>query len=495
MMEGRGDQNASQTRMTGVVKAVTPAAKNDGGMIKTSKEKGLQKGTTIIEALESAAKGWEVQKLDAEAVIAALRMILANHKATEGKKTSEDVEPSTLEKIMRMMTAMDGRITKMAEEGKKAQVVAPKAQTGGPRSWSQVAAATHNNGATATVAVHFDGEGATAMSAEDMLAKAKKVLPDAKAVIPNHRVAGKALVVLANHARKEQVLCSGIEQGQGVKLIRRPHQIMVTGVPLSTEVTIGDSLQNQAFLSAVNSANGTQLTRVTWLYNARKLESLRKDPKRARGSIILSTFNQADQTKLVRNGCFHGPTVYEAKLWSPEATRVQCFRCWKWGHTQTACSQKHDTCGHCAGAHATRDCMTKDMTQASCAACKSKGHFAWMTSKCKAFDRFTTIQKEREADLNRATVEVRIQAQVQMAAEPRGDDFTLVEGTKKRKAVGRPRGSTKVATAPGQTRFQFQPPASSAPALFNGIQRSFASSTGTTSPSSGSSSGSGTISL
>ena len=50
----------------------------------------------------------------------------------------------------------------------------------------------------------------------------------------------------------------------------------------------------------------------------------------------------------------------------------RCFNCQKFGHLSTDCTHSA-VCGHCAGAHQTRDCVHKnDSTKVSCSNCKSK---------------------------------------------------------------------------------------------------------------------------
>ena len=123
------------------------------------------------------------------------------------------------------------------------------------------------------------------------------------------------------------------------------------------------------------------------------------------------------------------------------------------------CNATHDTCGHCAKAHPTRECSTKDIKDARCG-CKKAGHFAWMTKGCEAHRAFREKQKGTEDKLRAATLAVQ-RTQTPTPQELASQDgFTLVENpAKKRKAgPGRPVGTTNAARALGQMKFQFQTP-------------------------------------
>lgn len=70
---------------------------------------------------------------------------------------------------------------------------------------------------------------------------------------------------------------------------------------------------------------------------------------------------------------------------------IRCFRCQKFRHLSKDC-RSDAQCGHCAAAHKTRDCPSKQLVP-SCANCKRFGHSSPVTEheapslKCPAYQR------------------------------------------------------------------------------------------------------------
>ena len=86
-------------------------------------------------------------------------------------------------------------------------------------------------------------------------------------------------------------------------------------------------------------------------------------------------------------------------MWDISLTDGQCFRCWKWGHNQSVCNAQREICGHCAGKHSTRDCKTTAESDASCTGCKQRGHKAWMSRSCKAYQAFRDQNESKKREL------------------------------------------------------------------------------------------------
>lgn len=407
-----------------------------------------QRWVPIIRSIKEARKGW-MKRLAKEAQAEVAQLFDQIETTAREEPLETTVEPVGKEDIKGILKealkGLEGRVTKIDEDlGKLRGSHVQAEQKGGVRTYSQAVATpiAFTPQGQHLLSIQVDIEDNERPTDRELLTRVQRGIPDAKAVKANHRVLGRVEVVMPTALRKEQVLKTGLEADAGLRLIRKPLQVMLVGIPLETEVTTEDSTTNTAFLKEVNKANSTEFTRVEWLYKPRKLQELRTSSERSRGSLILSTFTRADQQKIVTKGCFYAASLYEGKLWSQECRRVQCFRCWKWGHTQAACNHKDDTCGHCAGNHSTRDCKTKEISTASCAACKQKGHFAWMTSRCQAFEKYTEVLRQKETDLRRATAAARTEEQV--ASEVLvGDGWTTVNNNGKRRRqvsgiLGRP---------------------------------------------------------
>jgi hypothetical protein len=102
-----------------------------------------------------------------------------------------------------------------------------------------------------------------------------------------------------------------------------------------------------------------------------------EERRQKRGSVIIEVPTESEHKKLVREGIIIDSEWYRVTVWDVAMRETQCFRCWKWGHSQSVCNASEELCGYCAGKHATKECITTDKEHASCAACKSKGHHAF----------------------------------------------------------------------------------------------------------------------
>ncbi|KAF1816125.1 hypothetical protein P152DRAFT_445816 [Eremomyces bilateralis CBS 781.70] len=299
------------------------------------------------------------------------------------------------------------------DRGRPAVALTTKAPT-----WSEIAAGGKTK---AVVEVRLsEMAGAVEETTEEKLQRIKKVIPDAKALIPHHRAAGKISVVVLTTTRRDQIIATGIAGDDGVKLIRRPKLLMVMGIPINTQITTGESEGNTEWARQMSNQNTVKIERVSWLYKKEKLAAIRKAGSQTKGLVI-----------------------------------IECFRCWKWGHTQSVCNADSDTCGRCAKQHPTRGCIIQDLQEARCAGCKEPGHFAWMTRSCAAYKSFAVGQRATENRLNEATVAVQSQNQNLNVTTHQvrhvDEGYTLVEHSQKRKRAGpgRPSGTTVAARAPG----------------------------------------------
>jgi hypothetical protein len=60
----------------------------------------------------------------------------------------------------------------------------------------------------------------------------------------------------------------------------------------------------------------------------------------------------------------------------------------------------------CAGKHNTVECKTKTVVDASCAACKTKGHFAFWRKGCNNYEEFRRSREVTRAHLREATTQI-----------------------------------------------------------------------------------------
>src|SRR5438045_2492340 len=88
--------------------------------------------------------------------------------------------------------------------------------------------------------------------------------------------------------------------------------------------------------------------------------------------------------KAMQQGVIIEGVLYDSCLFDHGLQQPLCFRCNRWGHTQTMC-QAQPTCGHCAGDHDTSTCQHKeDNMQVHCSNCAHGGHHQCKKSNCTA---------------------------------------------------------------------------------------------------------------
>lgn len=89
---------------------------------------------------------------------------------------------------------------------------------------------------------------------------------------------------------------------------------------------------------------------ITWAKWHRKLK---EGHKTSSLTLQLPTPEQANRVK-DQNLTF-GQSMYTCKTYSPECRSTQCYKCWKYGHTQTNCPNTL-ACPLCASPHEQKDC-------------------------------------------------------------------------------------------------------------------------------------------
>ena len=451
MGEARGPGNASQTRPSaeGIAKqnhTATAGKVKTGGKTKPELHEIKEAMKFIMETCRGWLEAGPKLKFIEDNFGHVLQLIQALAQKKDRGEGMLDPGPKggTLDKIMERLDRME---KKMAT---------PSAPNLGTPLWSEVAVGGKTK---AVVEVRMNSmEGEKEESDEEKLRRIKVAIPDARAIIHHPRAKGKISVVVPSTARRDHIITSGINVHEGIKLIRRPRLVMVMGVPIDTNITNGDSYENNEWKKAAEARNAIKVEKVEWLYGKERLEKIRREGTQKKGSIIVEVATENDQKRLVREGMLHGALWLPVKIWDVAMRAVQCFKCWRWGHTQSVCNATQDTCGHCAKAHSTRDCASNNIKDARCAGCKKPGHFAWMTRNCDAHKLFQDRQKGTEVRLQAATLAIQQRHdQTTSAYAPDSQDgFTLVENpSKKRKGPGRPIGSTNAAKAAGQRKFQF----------------------------------------
>ena len=383
-----------------------------------------------------------------------------DHNENSGK----DGRNNDLAAIMKRLTSMEERMAKPT------QAQGPAAP--GPRTWSQVAARGVQQPARVELRIE-NMEGADKETPQEQLERVRKAIPEAQAIITHPRSLNKISVVVKDTVRRDQIILNGIQGAEGMKIIRHPRLVMVSGIPLDTPIKNGKCAENDTWIAQVQSQNkNIKIERAGWLYSAKNLASRREAGKQKKGSVILSMSTEEAQHRAIKQGLLVGAEWHPVQMWDISLTDGQCFKCWKWGHNQSVCNAQSEICGHCAGMHSTRDCKTTAESDASCTGCKQKGHKAWMSRSCKAYQAFRDQNERKKRELLQVTMAIQANSESQGRASPTfsfggstrvnspqpESEWQVAGGSNKRQRtesnrVGRPSFLQRAARAPGQTRF------------------------------------------
>ena len=201
------------------------------------------------------------------------------------------------------LARLDERLDRLEKNGVEGGVsLAPKAKGRKPL-WSEVAAP----GGKATIQIRMtEMEGAEGESNYSRLEKIREAIPGAKALIPHPRASDKVTVVVTP-AIKDSLQRNGLKEGtEGMRLIRRPIQVIILGVPFTESITSKNSIGNVEWLKVNAKANGVLLNRVKWIYPQKRVDELVRAGKK-RGSVVVDVITEVDQVKLIQEGMFIRP--------------------------------------------------------------------------------------------------------------------------------------------------------------------------------------------
>jgi hypothetical protein len=315
-------------------------------------------------------------------------------------------------------------------------------------------------------------------SSDEKLERIRETIPEAQAIIPHARAKDKVSVVVPTNTRNT-LLRNGLREGaEGMKLVRRPILGMILGVPLTQPITSKKSVENNAWIEEFTRRNGIAVRRVEWMYTQKMVEKMKETGSQKRGSVIFEATTQEDRDKVIRDGVFIGAEWFRVTCWDVSMRETQCFRCWRWGHTQSVCNAPEELCGYCAGRHPHHKCETKGKDHASCAGCKEKGHYAFHRHACKGYRKFRMEKEQTRTRLNEMTARICQGAREQTTMPPppppsQTTAWKVVTGrkvgekskrtsmgdsdeerNKQRRGPGRPRGSTAAARDRSQSKIR-----------------------------------------
>ncbi len=265
-----------------------------------------------------------------------------------------------------------------------------------------------------------------------------------------------------------------LQHQMDAKILREDYPVEVLAVPRSLAIQEGKEADNSSLLKELSTANGKiipsiQLTQIRWIPQ----RPIAGQPRKARGSLILSIANYEHQIEAVRRGVIIEGQLFQARLYDYNLQLTRCFKCSRWGHAQGHCPAPHSTCGHCGEQHNTKECQNTRAT--FCTNCKSRSHKAWEVKDCRTFQYLKEQTRQRRAFLLYGSDSIRANPfnnQTKSLASSPTFDFSSTQAGEKRKAppqgrsapVGRPRLFSSATPSRGQTTLA-PPPASNGPTI------------------------------
>ena len=115
-------------------------------------------------------------------------------------------------------------------------------------------------------------------------------------------------IIVLNEAALNRA--QAVPPSEGLKIYKKDYLIEVAGVPLATEVKYGKQADNADLARGIESATrqlapGLQVSRIQWLYDQRKLTSMRAAGK-TRGSLIVGLVTEEMRRKAIASGVVIG---------------------------------------------------------------------------------------------------------------------------------------------------------------------------------------------
>lgn len=125
--------------------------------------------------------------------------------------------------------------------------------------------------------------------------------------------------------------------------------------------------------------------------NARQIPNLRIQGMRwlrrtNRGDfapLVIEVDSAEQANRLINEGVIMGFDLKSVERYDAGCRITQCFKCQKYGHISTICSNK-EKCGHCGSDHTTEKCAgVSPAPRKRCAACQGGEHTSW-SAECPA---------------------------------------------------------------------------------------------------------------
>jgi hypothetical protein len=205
---------------------------------------------------------------------------------------------------------------------------------------------------------------------EAIIQKIQQERPDGREVVAVRKLPSGDLRLFLTNERTKVALLQDRSWiacfGQSCSIAENIYKVLVHSIRV-------DSIdprraEDAAKLQEENQAlhDGLKITRLSWLNRGHA-------PGKTHGSLIVGVATEQMANWIIRRGLVSNFAIHLAEYYSPESRLTQCFKCQAYGHVAPVC-RKAESCGHCAGKHNTKDCVTQ--SQLKCANCGKK-HAAW----------------------------------------------------------------------------------------------------------------------
>jgi hypothetical protein len=169
--------------------------------------------------------------------------------------------------------------------------------------------------------------------------------------------------------------------GEKAKINAREFAIMAHGIVINQIQTQDQSVAIQKIYEQnPGLKERVKIVRVAWSRRTLRKWELRGKISNDKGPLILSMASPEQANHLIDNGLIWGYQIHDCEPYSSDCQVTQCYRCYKYGHTQRMC-QAASRCGRCSEiGHKEEDCLVReDQTKWKCINCAQGGnnHTSW----------------------------------------------------------------------------------------------------------------------
>jgi hypothetical protein len=186
--------------------------------------------------------------------------------------------------------------------------------------------------------------------------------------------------------------------GTAATVTRREFAILAHGIVINQIQTQNQSDAIQKIYDQnAGLQHKVQILRVAWTRRTIKKWEQRGRVPNEKGPLLISLASPEQANHLIDAGLIWGYQIHECEPYCGDCQVTQCFRCYKYGHTQRMCTAS-SRCGVCSQlGHKEEDCQVReDQTKWRCTNCPQghNNHTSW-SHKCP-------IRQQKQHDARKA---------------------------------------------------------------------------------------------